>query len=293
MTYRPTYKEGSKTMAKISLNQVNKVMESAIAAFNKQKEASEKNQIVLDFSQQLEDNFSDGQFLPSVPISWLRNRNIRSFSTQTEEFEQLKLSIEREGIINLPTITTHKGYLYIVDGHRRISALKELGIPNVDCILKKGKTAEIETMQAMANLATEKMSLVELANTALRFEEELGMDQKEVGIRLKISDRKKVSKLLMLAKWPEEFKKIVEENPTKLKQTTLFKVIRSEMTPSEIEEALESLLNPSRKGASAKKQELVDSFNHYIESEGLSSEQAAILSKGLKDLGFIKFEIGY
>lgn len=263
------------------------VINSAKKSFDKQNDFSDERRNVTDFAARLDD-CPDGQFLPSVPISWLRKRNIRKYSTSGVEFEQLKLSIEKEGIVNLPTVTTHKGYIYIVDGHRRIEALKMAGVEVVDCILKHGKTHEIENLQAMANLASEDMTLLERAEVTLRFEDQ-GMSINEIAKRLRM-DRKKASKLLMLAKWPISCKKIVEEHPKKLNQSRIFKFIRAELSEKEIIDELETILSPRQKHLSKKNLEIQNRIDKYVEEHELTEESSTILRKALIDLGFITID---
>lgn len=79
----------------------------------------------------LEINIEELHFSKDVPPQLLMGR----------KFQVILASIKEVGIIEPPVVTVKNGKYLLLDGHLRVSALKQLGFSTVSCLMSKDDEA--------------------------------------------------------------------------------------------------------------------------------------------------------
>ena len=102
----------------------------------------------------------------------------------SEEFQQLKLSIENEGILSPVHISRHKQkadtYL-LVDGRRRFNAIKELGIKTIPAIIVSRKAeSDLDVITLVQNIHRKDLKAEEKTKAILKLFELHGYGYGEV-----------------------------------------------------------------------------------------------------------------
>jgi len=91
--------------------------------------------------------------LHQVPLERIQPLKILPKSLKgTSKWQEIISSIQEEGLVELPAVTDvpeKNGYYYLVDGHVRIEALRDLGISFVDCLLTN--TDDTYTFNTLVN----------------------------------------------------------------------------------------------------------------------------------------------
>ena len=105
---------------------------------------------------------------------------IRSYFTK-EALEELKESIDREGLLQ-PIIVRPSGDKYeIVAGHRRYLACKELGWEKIPCIVKELSDEEVLIQRIHENIKREELNIMDQVEIVHRLREGVGYSYKDIG----------------------------------------------------------------------------------------------------------------
>jgi len=105
---------------------------------------------------------------------------LRSYITK-EGLEELKESIDREGLLQPLLVRPLEDKYEIVAGHRRFLAIKELGWTEVPCIVKEMDDTETLVKRIHENIKREDIDPVDLAELIHKLYEQGGYTFKQIG----------------------------------------------------------------------------------------------------------------
>ena len=115
-------------------------------------------------------------------------RNVRN--EKDNDILELAESIDRQGLIN-PILVRKTGpdKYEVIAGHRRLEAVKRLGLPQIECnITDNVGNKEIVITQIAENVQRKNMSAFELVETFERLKNDFNMNQKSIATMLGKSD---------------------------------------------------------------------------------------------------------
>ena len=149
-------------------------------------------------------NLKDGDTL-HVPRRFLdpENKNIRDkIDTEGDDFEALKLSINRVGLIHYPTVILDRNYLVVLTGHRRLAACEKLGWEEIPVTIKT-KISEKDELeyQLFENNNRKNLEPIEYCEALRRYSIEQNLKTHEVAKFLG-RDRKFAEHCIKIADWP-------------------------------------------------------------------------------------------
>lgn len=113
----------------------------------------------------------------------VQGKNIRN--ERDSEILELAESIEKQGLINPITVQKRDDGKYIcIAGHRRLEAVKRLGLPHIECnIFEDLNEKEIILAQIAENCQRKNMSASELVDVFDDMKKRFGMDQRQIAKR--------------------------------------------------------------------------------------------------------------
>lgn len=128
-------------------------------------------------------------------------------------------SIRQHGLLNPITVAPLEGVdgFRIVTGERRWRASQQAGLFEIPCIVRDAPAvdpADKTTEQLIENLQREELAPLDKANALKALKEALGATNKEVGLRLGMSDRS-VGYLLDLLDLPEAISEQIVSSPNR------------------------------------------------------------------------------
>lgn len=112
-----------------------------------------------------------------------QGKNIRN--ERDSEILELAESIDRQGLLNPITVQMGKhGKYEVIAGHRRLEAVKRLGLPHIECnIFEDLNEKEIILAQIAENCQRKNMSASELVDVFDDMKKRFGMDQRQIAKR--------------------------------------------------------------------------------------------------------------
>lgn len=118
----------------------------------------------------------------------VQGKNIRN--ERDSEILELAESIEKQGLINPITVQKRDDGKYVViAGHRRLEAVKRLGLPHIECnIFEDLNDKEIILAQIAENCQRKQMSAVELVDVFEDLKKRFNMNQSAIATRFGKSD---------------------------------------------------------------------------------------------------------
>ena len=104
-------------------------------------------------------------------------KNIRN--EHDKDIAELADSINRQGLINPITVMSVSGGKYrVIAGHRRLEAIKRLGLPHIECqVLESMSEKDIVLIQLAENVQRKNMSAQELVDVFEELKEKYHMKQ--------------------------------------------------------------------------------------------------------------------
>jgi len=165
-----------------------------------------------------------------------------------EEQEEIRKSIKERGVIEPIVLykSGDEGY-YIIAGHRRFSACKELGLSNIPAVIKdisfpepEKARKEILLIQLEENLHRKNLSPIELANAYKILQDEFKLSSREIAAKVQKSHHHVLDHLKLLTLSSDMANKVAEGAP-------LTKVLEaSKLEGLERESVLNNLSGTSR-----------------------------------------------
>lgn len=127
-----------------------------------------------------------------------------------EQFQSLKSSIQKTGLIQ-PIAVRQTGDRYeLVAGERRLRAVIDLNIPTIPAyVLDIKNDRQLLEVSLLENLRRENLNPIEIAAGYKRLNDEFEMSQKEISESFSI-DRSTVANIMRLLKLPEEIQNNVK-----------------------------------------------------------------------------------
>ena len=199
------------------------------------------------------------QLFKRLPVANIKlSENIRVYDdSKSQEYKSLLSSIKEEGLSQIPIVelrTTKDGEEFIcVDGHRRLRALKDLGVENAVCQIRiYKKDVEDRLTEMLTSDIKESFHILDKARIAFKLKQ-LGKTVKDIA-KVFQNDDNYIYKIIRLNKIPKDGKKLVFENKDKLNAKFLIKYIASRnLTETDIMRVLnERLFNKPKKSSNKK-----------------------------------------
>ena len=115
-------------------------------------------------------------------------KNIRN--ERDSEILEVAESIDRQGLLNPITVQMGKhGRYVVIAGHRRLEAIKRLGLPHIECnVLDDLNEKEVILAQIAENCQRKQMSASELVDTFEDLKERFKMNQAAIAKQFGKSD---------------------------------------------------------------------------------------------------------
>ncbi|KPK95701.1 hypothetical protein AMJ80_04100 [bacterium SM23_31] len=155
-----------------------------------------------------------------------------------EQYESLKQSIRKKGLIQPIAVRQVGNNFEIVAGERRWQAVKELNIPTIPAyLLQIGDKRELLEISMLENLRRVDLNPIEVASGYKRLSSEFGMTQQEISDTFSV-DRSTVANFMRLLNLPDDIQKHVKNGdlsmgharallalPSEQEQRTLMRLI--------------------------------------------------------------------
>jgi len=223
--------------------------------------------------------------LPIDKIS--TNDNIRSSVKKDDpEFMQLVESIKESGLLQLPVVTVTRSEILCISGHRRIEALKYLGIDKVKCVIRHIEEQVARKVAQLAeNTARKALAPLDLALAVNGIKSDGGYSSVRLA-ELLGKERKYVERLLKISNWCEEAKKIVRENEEKFNLHGLFYIAQRKLSDDEVlHELSKGLVDTNIKPLPVKvrREEKRNELYSWCEAKGYGVKETELIKEFLKE----------
>jgi ParB family chromosome partitioning protein len=124
----------------------------------------------------------DVQFLPLDLIRPNPYQPRKEINQKT--LDELKSSIEEKGVIQ-PILVRRKGFAYeVISGHRRVEAVRSLGIEEIPAILRNATDQEVLELALIENLQREDLNPIEEARAYQELIKTFQLSQDEISKRV-------------------------------------------------------------------------------------------------------------
>lgn len=237
-------------------------------------------------------NLIDGTVVP-IPISMInRSLNARKARLDINDPATIHLmhTVKEVGLLQSPVVTILDDEIVCLAGHRRLLVMEALGHEKVPCAIKKIEAQEQrKLMQLIENTAREPLHPLDVADEMINLEKD-GYSQTRLQDLLG-KDRKTIGRFQKIGKWPVEAKKIIRDNPDKLKTGVLLQLASRDLTPKDLIQLLrekivgEKIARPSPTIARRKK--VLDKTKDYFKQHDVPKTQQQLVLKIMKDLQLV------
>lgn len=229
-----------------------------------------------------------------TPLLNIEN-NVRTVE-KDEAYTALKTSINDDGLLSPLIVTFEEDEFILVAGHRRLSALAELGIAKVPVIFKSDYSKQAK-LQFVENVLREDLTPVQYCNALTKFKaEQIKMSSEALG-KIVGKDRKIIERCIKIANWKTEYQ--VKASSLKLTLAALVNVAKKKdcNIPLELESESKRQLKDGRKkenkdvkhGGPSFDLKLEEKMNGFFETNKLNKTQIRRFSSLTKTLA--KFSV--
>lgn len=156
-------------------------------------------------------DLSGDNIIKSIPVDAIdpNPRQPRSHFDHGD-LEDLVNSIKEHGILQ-PIVVTPKGDRYeMIAGERRLRASKIAGLSTIPALVRKATEQQKMELALIENVQRSDLNPIEEAYAYLRLQEEFGLTQDELGIRLGKS-RPQIANTIRLLQLPQEIQRALAE----------------------------------------------------------------------------------
>lgn len=213
------------------------------------------------------------------------SQNDRDIDTSSEEFIGFKETIESQGLLQRPILTVGlqatKPFLCVA-GHRRITALKELGKKDVPAeLVVFNSEVEIRMARLAENIARESLHPVDLAAAIKRVASELSESKTGLG-RLLGKSRDYVTWMLKIADWSQDCLLLAKQKGLTTRQ--LFAIAKQpDQSKRGVSAAIKrSAKKPVKKGSSPGQSKIMIR-DTYFESKSFTPAQVEAVIQFLRE----------
>ncbi len=177
-----------------------------------------------------------------VPLTLIKPCKHQSRQQVTKQgIDSLTASILENGILQPLTATLNdEGGFTLIAGHRRLLAAKRAGLLTVPIIVLEKDEKEAAILNIVENIQREDLNFFEQARAIKTLIDELNLTQKEVAVKLSLSQPSVANKLKLLS-FTKEIQDIITQN--KLTERHARAVVR--INTSKQKKALEYIINNS------------------------------------------------
>ncbi len=202
--------------------------------------------------------FADKRLLMLRPDDIIPCANQPRKHFDTYELQSLADSIAANGIIQpLSVRKSDNGKYLLIAGERRLRAAKMAGLRRVPCVLHRTSDLAASLYAITENLQRRDLNCFEEAYAIGSLINDFRLTQSEVAIHLGMANSTVSNKLRLLKLSPSIQSSIINAGlserharallrlPTELRETALHKIIVDELSLTQTEKLVESIINPS------------------------------------------------
>jgi ParB/RepB/Spo0J family partition protein len=232
------------------------------------------------------------------PNEILLKSNVRhEIDEQSSEFIKLCESIKKFGLMKnivaeLCISSNEDSYeLICIAGHRRLRALKKLGLEErIPCLLKsynKDNNSERVGAALSENLTREGLGCVDIAN-GYRELKTSGWSDDDL-VKHFEKNKKTIAQYLRVSELPEDIKNTIRQQPEKLSTRIIFReILAKHSTIGEIRKAVNRKIETQKTDANRdKRTKIKDQLSAFFEDENLTEEIKNIIIKAFKFTGIL------
>lgn len=212
----------------------------------------------------------------------------------SDEFEKLCESIKKYGLLKnivaeLIIADDDNSYkLVCVAGHRRLSALRKLGLKNkIPCLIKQYDKADRVGAALSENLNREGLSCVDIANGYLHLNKNnWSIDQIAKHFE---KDKKTVARFLKLAELPDDIKESLQKNQEVFSNRIIFnEILTKHKLPGDVRKAIERKLNRQSPNKNKTKLKLKEKLENFFKQEKIRVNEKELILKAFSFVGLLK-----
>lgn len=198
------------------------------------------------------------------PAEIIMRDNVRhTVDTNSSDFKNLCESIHKYGLLEnivaeLKISDDGKKYeLVCISGHRRLTALKMLGMTaKIPCLIKQYKPDDRIGVALSENLNREDLSYLDIADGYSKLKHH-GWSDDDLARHFE-RNKKTIALYLRLAELPDDIKNLIRENQEKLSLATIFQqVLAKNKTPGDIRKAINRKITTEKPIAKKSKNETI------------------------------------
>jgi ParB/RepB/Spo0J family partition protein len=232
------------------------------------------------------------------PNEIIFKNNVRhKVDEESSEFTKLCESIKKFGLMkNIVAelrVSPHEDSyeLICIAGHRRITALKKLGLEErIPCLLKsydEDNSGDRVGAALSENLNREGLGCVDIAD-GYRELKNSGWSDDDL-VKHFEKNKKTIAQYLRLSELPDDIKDIIRQQPEKLSTRVVFReVLAKHPTVGEIRKAVNRKIETQKPDANrGKRTKIKDQLNAFFENEQLSEEIKNTVIRAFKFTGIL------
>lgn len=210
------------------------------------------------------------------------------------DFDKLCESIKKFGLLKNVVAELHiseqeDSYkLVCIAGHRRLTALKKLGLKNkIPCLIKQYNSGDRVGAALSENLNREGLNCVDVANGYLHLtKNDWSIEQIAQHFE---KDKKTVARFLKLAELPDDIKELFQQNSSIFPNRVIFnEILSGNKLPNEIRKAIQRKLsrkNPEKKASAPKIQ---DRLQEFFNNQPITDQERELILEAFKFVGLLK-----
>lgn len=229
------------------------------------------------------------------PEDIIFENNVRhKVDEESPEFEKLCESIKRYGLLKnvvaeLRISEQEDSYkLVCVAGHRRLSALRKLGLKNkIPCLIKQYNSGDRVGAALSENLNREGLHCVDIANGYLSLtKNDWTIDQIANHFE---KDKKTVARFLKLAELPDDIHKSFQQNSGIFSSRVIFnEILAKYKLPNEIRKAIERKLSKKLPDKKAVKPDFNEKLDHFFNQHQSTKSERELVLNAFRFVGLLK-----
>lgn len=208
------------------------------------------------------------------------------------EFQKLCESIKKFGLLKnvvaeLQISKTNLDYkLVCIAGHRRLTALKKLGIKNkIPCLIKQYSEGDRIGAALSENLNREGLSAVDIANGYKKLIEN-NWSLEQISNHFE-KDKKTVARYLKLSELPDDIKESIQKNPGVFSTRVVFiELMSKNKLPNEIRKAIQRKLD--KKEQNTKKPNIKERLSDYFQEQKITDSEKELILTAFRFVGLLK-----
>ena len=213
---------------------------------------------------------------------------------ESPEFHKLCESIKRFGLLKnvvaeLRISEQEDSYkLVCVAGHRRLTALKKLGLKNkIPCLIKQYEPGDRVGAALSENLNREGLSCIDIANGYQHLSKH-NWSSEQIAVHFE-KDKKTVARYLKLADLPNDIKESLQQNSEVFSSRVIFnELLAKNHIPGEIRKAIQRKLSKKLSDKKTVKPKLQELLTEFFSQEEINHHDQELVLNAFKFVGLLK-----